>query len=889
VNLPRWVCALLRSVAPAGHAEDAIGDLEETHLRRVKQRGRLIAGLLTRIDALDMALAFLRQPKRPFTGGGRSFTGMSWLDFKLGFRMLVRYPGLTLVGGLAIAFAIWVGAGTFEFLSQVVYPTLPLDGGERIVALQTWDAAANRQERRLLRDFALWREELKSVVDLGAYRTLERNLITGEGRGEPVELAEISASAFRLTRVAPLLGRPIVEADEQTGAPHVVVIGYELWQRRFGGDAGIVGRTLRLGSSPGTVVGVMPEGYAFPISHQLWVPLRLNALEFEPRQGPAIQIFGRLASGVSLAEAQAELSAVGARAAVDLRDTHQHLRPKVMPYAKSYLNIPAGYSAGLMASNVFLVMLLLLVCANVALLMFARAATRESEIVVRNALGASRSRIITQLFAEALVLGGIGAIIGLAAAGFGLRWLLHVMEAEVLDGGRLPFWFSDHLSPSTLLYACVLTLIGAVIAGVVPALKVTRGLSTQLRQATAGGGGFRFGGIWTAVIIAQVAVTVTFPVVAFFLRRDAVQIETLDVGFPQEEYLSVRLEMDAPDDSLQAALRARFGAAYRELERQMMAEPAVVGVTFADVLPQMYHGWNQIEVDEGALPPPDVRGHRVSAASIDLDYFDVLDTSVLSGRAFHSGDLASDARVVIVNQHFVERVLGGKNPIGRRLRYVAGESGREEGIWHEIVGVVRNIGMTSGYGQSGIYHPLETGNTHPVYMAVHVNADPLSLVPSLRGAATAVDPTLRLHDIMALDHIIDATLQYYAFWFRLTLAVSAIALLLALAGIYAVMSFTVSKRTREIGIRVALGADRRRIALAIFWRPLVQVGLGIVAGGMLTAAFSFGVLGASLWPNGALMVVAYSGLMMGVCMLACIVPTRRALSVEPIDALRADG
>jgi ABC-type antimicrobial peptide transport system permease subunit len=174
-------------------------------------------------------------------------------------------------------------------------------------------------------------------------------------------------------------------------------------------------------------------------------------------------------------------------------------------------------------------------------------------------------------------------------------------------------------------------------------------------------------------------------------------------------------------------------------------------------------------------------------------------------------------------------------------------------------------------------------------MAVHVNADPLSLVPRLRAAATAVDPTLRLHDIMALDHVIDATLQYYALWFRLTLAVSAIALLLALAGIYAVMSFTVSKRTREIGIRVALGADRRRIALAIFWRPLVQVGLGIVAGGMLTAAFSFGVLGASLWPNGALMVVAYSGLMMGVCMLACIVPTRRALSVEPIDALRADG
>jgi hypothetical protein len=303
----------------------------------------------------------------------------------------------------------------------------------------------------------------------------------------------------------------------------------------------------------------------------------------------------------------------------------------------------------------------------------------------------------------------------------------------------------------------------------------------------------------------------------------------------------------------------------------------------------MYHGWNQIEVDEGALPPRDARGHRVSAASIDLDYFDVLGTPVLSGRVFHSGDLASDARVVVVNQHFVERVLGGKNPIGRRVRYVAGESGRAEGIWHEIVGVVRNIGMTSGYGQSGIYHPLMTGSTHPLYMAVHIRADPISLAPRLRAAATAVDPTLRLHDIMPLDHVIDAEVQFYAFWFRLTLAVSAIALLLALAGIYAVMSFTVSKRTREIGIRVALGADRGSIALSIFWRPLVLVALGIVAGGILTAAFSFGVLGSALWPNGVLLVVAYAGLMMGVCMLACIVPTRRALRVEPIEALRADG
>ena len=888
-----WARALLSRLAPPGYAEDVLGDLEEMYLRRVRERGRFTASLLTRLEALDMALGFLGQ--RLGAGGGGKFPGVSWLDFKLGFRMLVRFPGLTLVGGLAIAFAVWVGAGTFEFITQVLYPRLPLDEGHRIVAVQNWDAASNRVERRALHDFGAWREQLESIEELGAYRTLERNLITGEGRGEPVEVAEISASAFRLVRVTALLGRPLMEADEREGALPVIVIGYDLWQRRFEGDPGVIGRTMRLGSAATTVVGVMPAGFAFPVSHQLWAPLRLNVLAYGPRQGPAIQAFGRLARGVSLDDAQAELNALGLRAAAAFPDTHQHLRPRVMPYAKSVVNLGAEYSAALVGSNVFLLMLLALVCANVALLMFARAATRESEIVVRNALGASRGRIVMQLFAEALVLGSVGALLGLAAASFGLRWGMSIVEVEVLEGGRLPFWFNDSLSPATVLYAAALTVVGALIAGVMPALKVTRGVSTQLRQATAGGGGFRLGGIWTAVIVAQVAVTVAFPAVAFFLRHDVARMQSLDVGFRQEEYLSVRFEMDrdapaaSPQDTSHASFLARYRSRYEELARRIAAEPAVIDVTFADVLPQMYHHWNQVEVDEGALPPLDARGHRVSAASIDVDYFDVLGTPILSGRGFHSGDVASSARVVIVNQPFVDHVLGGKNPIGRRVRYVAGQSGREELIWHEIVGVVRDIGMTSGYGRAGIYHPLTSAGPYPLHMAVHLRGDPESFAPRMRAAATTLDPALRLNGIMPLDRVIDTELQFYGFWFQLTILVSAIALLLALAGIYAVMSFTVARRTREIGIRVALGSGSRRVALAIFWRPLTQVALGVIAGGVLTATLAYGVLGGQLGAKEVSLVIGYAALMMGVCMLACVVPTRRALGVEPIDALRADG
>ena len=557
MTAPRWTSALLRLAAPPGRAEDVLGDLEEAHRSRVQRRGRFIGTLLTGLEALDVGATLVRDRvrRRPTArpasrsetvppGRGRTIV-VSWLDFKLALRMLIKYPGLTLVGGLAIAFAIAAGAGVFEFVNQVVHPTLPLDEGDRIVGIRNWDAEAGRVVDQATHDYVTWRAELESVEDLGAFGTLERNLITGQGGGEPVLVAEISASAFRLARVPALLGRPLVETDEQAGAPPVVVIGHRVWQTRFAGNPDVVGQTVLLANAERTVVGVMPKGFAFPFAHSIWVPLRLNVLDYERRQGPAVP-FGRLAPGVTLDEAQAELTSIGRRVAADFPDTHEHLRPEVMPYALSILNRP-GFPGliwiGLMSINVFVIMFLVLVCGNVALLMFARAATRESEIVVRNALGASRGRIIMQLFAEALVLGGVAALLGLAAASFGLKWALDVANTELL-GGLLPFWFTDSLSPATLIYAGVLTVLGAGIAGVLPALKVTRGVDQRLRQTRTGGGGLQFGGVWMAVIVVQVAVTVAFPVTSFFVRRDAVQLRSFDVGFPAQEYLSVRLEMD---------------------------------------------------------------------------------------------------------------------------------------------------------------------------------------------------------------------------------------------------------------------------------------------------------------------------------------------------------
>jgi predicted permease len=807
-------------------------------------------------------------------------SAMSWLDIKLGLRMLLRYPGLTIVGGLAMAFAIATGASVFEFLNQMAGPRLPLQEGDRIVGVQLWQVASQSVDKKASFDFAVWRREVISLESVAAFRTVERNLLTADGRIEPVRLAEITASGFKVARVATLLGRPLVDADEHAGAPPVVVIGYEIWQSRFGGDRAVVGQTVRLGSEAAAVVGVMPQGFSFPVSHDAWVPFRLNFGEFNAGQGPEINVFGRLASGAGIEEAQAELTAIGTRLSAGFPDTHEHLRPEVLPYAASITGVRQGEAAVLLAINVVLIMLLVLVSGNVALLMFARAATRESEIVVRTALGAGRGRIIAQLFAEALVLAAVAAPAGLGAAGYLLRWWLQV--AQVNAAGRLPFWFTNRLSSSAVLYALVLAFIAAIVSGVVPALKMTgRSIESRLRQTAAGAAGLRFGGVWTAVIVIQVAVTVAFPATVFFVRRAVVEAQTFDVGFRVAEFLSARLELDRE--------RTDVGSVYEELERRLVNEAGVAGVTFTSRLPGTVHSqrWVEVNAVDGADLSASDRRHRVNTVSVALNYFDVLGAPVLSGRAFRSTDLASDAGPVIVNQSFVRQILQDRSAIGRRVRYLE----NAQGTWLEIVGVVPDLGTMHDniYDLAAVYRPAAPATISPSHIALHVYGEPGTFTPRLRAVAAAIDPTFRVHDIVPLNSVGAEISNEFDFLWRLLAIMSSLAIVLSLAGIYAAVSFTVSRRRREIGVRVALGARPRSIVTTILRRPLAQVGAGIVAGAALVIALTEVTNQNGLSLMGSLLVLMYAAFMMGVCMLACVVPIARALRIDPNEVLRADG
>ena len=852
-------------------------------------------------------------------------------DLKIGGRMLVKYPGLTMVGGVAMAFAIWVGIVIFQVVGLFVHPTLPLPEGARLVEIRSMDVAANVQEEKVLHDFLEWRQSLRSLTDVGAWRDSSRNLIVSVGDGRPVNVAEMSVSGFRVADGEPLMGRVLLEADEQPAAPAVAVIGYDVWRTRFGSDPHVLGRDVQLGNEHATVVGVMREGFEFPVSHDVWLPLRTSVLDHKPRSGPAITVFALLAPGETIQTAQAELTTAGRRAATESPATHQHLEPRVRPYAMMAAPGEPGDQPIMYSIYFFMAALLILICGNVGLLLFARAATREADLVVRTALGASRGRIVAQLFAEALVLGSVAAIVGVTAAGFALRtWGTVFLETNL---GRLPFWFDLSLSPRTFAVAIVLTVAGAAIAGIMPAMKITRGMGHRLKQTTAGSGGLQFGGVWTVVIVAQVAATVMFPAVVYMEQSLLRGVRVFDPGFANEQYLAVRIERDYPVDggvNVDAATRernARLAATLDELRRRVAAQPGVRGVTFTEDLPTTNHPGKIIDmgydldlsdvasakVDSSTVASAKVEPalREATIAAVDPSYFDVLDAPVLAGRGFTPADAVPGTRVVIVDQGFVDQVLQGRNAVGQQVRFrYPGPSSQRwapgnpddpagPGDWYEVIGVVRELGVgapTQAGRAAGLYIPATPDQFDQIHMMVHVRGgDPMTLAPQVRDAATAVDPSLRLVGVQRANEANNDVLWVMGLWLRITVVLSAVALILSLAGIFAVLSFTVTRRTREIGVRVALGASRQRVVVATFRRPLFQVALGVVVGTAIifTAAslIKYTELPGSesdLTLQGMAMIIGYGIVMLGVCMLGCVVPTRRALNIEPTIALRTE-
>ena len=836
------------------------------------------------------------------------------LDFTLAWRMLLRYPGLSVVSVLGISVGIAIAAAAFAIVSTMTNAAVPLDEGDQVVSLVLWDASTSNREPRMVHDFATWRS-MTTIDDLSITRTVQRNLIAAGRSPEVVTVAEISAAAFRVARVPALRGRFLLPEDEAPGAPDALVIGYEEWVRRFDADPNIVGRSVQLGSATYAIVGVMPDGFVFPLYHRYWIPWRVDGSIYEPRSGPNVNVFGRLAPGTTIESAQAELAAIGERITVAAPGTHQHLRPRVLPYPYAYNDMDDPENViMLQALQVAIVLMLVVVCVNVAILVYARTATRQGEIAVRGALGASRRRIVAQLFVEALLLAGVAA-----AAGVGLGSVaLQQLQGQMLIIGEqvLPFWMKLGLAPDGVAKIVALTLLAAAIIGIAPALKATgRRVHSGLQTLSPGSGSrMQMGRVWTSLIVAQVALTVAVMPAAIFLSWTALRFRTGDPGFASREFLTAQLLADRatepPTDAGERAFTSRLAIAHGELDRRLREESLVSEVTFAMTgVSEERAMVLDIEGHEPPIDPADYnivegskRGYLVRFNRVAINFFEAYEVPVIMGRTFMPSDTDAVNTTtgvhpgVLVNRALVDLVFGGANPLGARIRYVgrSREANARDVVlnqWYEVVGVVPDFPTLKSDTdrESKVYHAAAFGGIYPIDLAVRVRGgDPMTFANTFRDISAAVDPNLQLRDIATTEIVLKREQGLMRLIGATVIVVMLSVVGLAAAGMYALMSFTVARRRREIGIRAALGADRSRLLRGIFARALAQVGTGAAAGLLGAVALDQLMEGAMFQGQGAVLLPVVVVVMMLVGVIATFGPARRGLKIQPIEALREE-
>ena len=885
---------------------EVLGDLLEHWSHDVGRRLRAARGLwLMRqpVAALGARLRFGREEEGLISLPSWGDIGISRLDLKLGIRMLVKHPWLTLVVVFALGIGIPASLTPHHLLDAILDESPPFDQGDQVVGVVGLDQESGRQEPLRLGDYESLRTRLASFASVGAALLRDVNVISDDGRAEGARGAEMSASSFALTRVPPARGRALTEADEVVGAPEVVVIGHDYWRSRLGSRPDVIGSSLRIGGVPTTVVGVMPEGFAMPSREQLWLPLRRRAIDYADGLGPAVWVYGRLEEGTSRGEARAELAAVGIRR--DAPDDRGRVRADAVAFSALSIGTPTGMLAAflLIAQGVPLV-LLLIACGNVAILLLARTANRSSEFALRTALGAGRSRIVAQLFVETLVLALLATGVGL----LGMHWIVERVTPAI----DLPFWLDPGVTPELVLEALALGVASAVFAGVLPALRAT-GSSPQrtLQEAGGGLGGFRFGRVTGALIVVEVGLGVGALFAAGMTYRmfSAIDQET-SAAMQTSRVLVASIDVPAParpgQDRAGAdeARIARIASMQEALARRLAGQPGVRSWAFSDAPPGdgRFERRGRVEGDES---PPDFPGLPVVTSRVEPGFFGTLGIELLHGRTFEPGDVPVEAGQaptrVLVNTKFLDRRgMDYHRAVGQTMR-ISDPGEAPTGPWMEIVGVVPDLEASLGRaifdGTPMAYLPAAPGGVHPLTLVIDLGDDPTAFSPVLRNLLVDADPTAILGDVVALDQLPNGAALVQRTASGILVGLSLIAIVLSTAALYALMSFTVARRTREIGVRIALGGRSSRIVAAIARRPLCQLVFGVVLGAgfwavvftSLGAAGAFrGELGVAVrsWPY---VLSCTAAIVVTTGLLACLAPTLRGLRIRPVEALRVDA
>ena len=803
-------------------------------------------------------------------------------DLRYGARMLLKNPGFTLIAVITLALGIGANTAIFSLTSALVLRPFDFHDLDRLVwVYETAQQRGNDFSGMAPADFADLRRQQTVFAGLAAFRMSNSNL-TGGGEPERLWNFEVTPGFFRLLGGEAALGRVFLPEEEQAGRGQVAVLGYGLWQRRFGADPKIVGATISLDEKAYTVIGVMPEKFDFPKPGELWTPLALSNEAWNQRREQSLQVVARLKPGVELGQVNAEVETLAARLAEQYPQTNAgrgatvRLLRRGNEYSEVFLSL-------LMAAAGFV---LLIACVNIANMQLARASSRSREMAVRAAIGAGRLALVRQLLTENLLLSLLGGVFGLLVA----FWLLDFIRGSLpLDQVQyIPGWESIRVNERVMIFTLVVSLVSSVVFGLVPALQSSNpNLNEALKEGGRSDGGVAGRQLMRkALIVAEVALALALLVgTGLMVKGFARMTEKQQQGFDPRHALTLRATLPPS----RYADGRQIAAFHHRAQERLLALPGVESATSTSFLPGS-DSWNSTEFQIEGRPAPSPGQERVSSYQrVGADYFRTVRIPIIKGREFSADDVDGAPLVAVISETLARRYFPNEDPLGRRVKVSAPEPAAR---WYTIVGVAGDVPrfMLDREMQPMLYLPNQQLSDRNAYFVVRASGAPMAALPAVRAQIAALDDKLPLYEIKSHEQVIADRMAGLRLVASLMVMFGALALALAAVGVYGGMAYAVSQRTREIGVRVALGARPQDVLRLVLGQSLKLAALGLAIGlpvalalGRVMAGALFGVV--ALEP---LTFVGFTLLLTGVALFAGYLPARRATKVDPITALRSE-
>ena len=798
-------------------------------------------------------------------------------DLRFAVRALRRSPGFGTVIVLILALGIGANTAMFTLVNDILLKPLPSPEGHRIMHLGTNNLSKGISAAAVsYPDFLDWRSQSTAFSELALLEYASFSVSDNVTAAEAVEAARLTANAFRTLRVAPLRGRDFQPGEDQAGAPPVVLLGYGIWMRRYGGDPAVVGKTIRVDGAPASVIGIMPEGMQFPSSADMWMPL-VETADARSREARRFEAFGRLRDGFSIEQAQAEMEGLGRRLESAYPTSNQGVRPAVTPYTQRAVR--GELRAVLVALQGAVGFLLLVVCANAANLLLSRSLSRTREIAIRTALGASRGVLVRQLLIESLLYAALGGALGLLLAYWGVRAF-----NLAVDGTGKPYWLTFAMDYRVFGFLALVVTLTGVVFGLAPALQLLRaGVNDRLKEGgRAGGGGKTAHRLAGAFVVAQLSMTLVLLVGFGLMARSIVNIFSQTSGFDTDSVLTLRLRLPAeryPGPEERRQFQETLLAGLRRL-------PGVESAAIASHLPLSGSSQNVVEA-EGYPLPPDGQPAPVATVTVGPDYFRTLGIGVSAGRPFSAADGAPGQANAMVNRRFAAIYWPGQEPLGKRLRITRADRGE----WFTVTGISTDVpqNLAGTRDQAAVvYLPNRAAPLRSFQVALRTSIPPASLSNPVRAIVQAADPDLPVSSMRSMREVVRLAEWPCRVFGSMFAILGLVASALAGLGVYSVMAYSVGMRTREIGMRMALGATGSNIRAMVVARGLHQVALALAIGltGALALTRGLSALLVGVSASDPLTFVGVASLQTALALLACYLPARRAARVDPVQALR---